>query len=329
MKYSIIVPIYKVELYLRECIESVENQTYRDWELILVDDGSPDNCPTICEEYAENDNRIIVVHKTNGGLVSARKAGLEVAKGEYAICLDGDDFLHKECLKTINSAIESYYPDVICFGHMLYSNGNVIYKPIQGHEYGFYNRQLMEEKIFPKLMYEQNHSKINPNLWSKVYRIDLYREYQTKVDSSISMGEDGACVYPLIANSNSIVILSDCLYYYRDNASSMTRMKKPLSWKNFETVYELYEKEIELDRLNMRKQFYQSRVHNLFIIACSMFYVKESYKEITCRIKDEMSKPQNIDAIKNARFKNMKLRLAHFAIKNNLFPLLKLFSLIH
>ena len=143
----------------------------------------------------------------------------------------------------------------------------------------------------------------------KVYRIDLYREYQTKVDSSISMGEDGACVYPLIANSNSIVILSDCLYYYRDNASSMTRMKKPLSWKNFEAVYELYEKEIELDRLNMRKQFYQSRVHNLFIIACSMFYVKESYKEITCRIKDEMSKPQNIDAIKNARFKNMKLRI--------------------
>ena len=83
MKFSIIVPIYKVEKYLCQCIDSILAQDYTDYELLLVDDGSPDTCPTICDEYAKKDNRIKVVHKPNGGLVSARKAGSEIAQGEW------------------------------------------------------------------------------------------------------------------------------------------------------------------------------------------------------------------------------------------------------
>ena len=90
---SIIVPIYKVEDYIRECIDSILAQTYPDFELILVDDGSPDSCGRICDDYANRDNRIKVVHKVNGGLTSARNAGLEVAKGEWIMHVDGDDWI--------------------------------------------------------------------------------------------------------------------------------------------------------------------------------------------------------------------------------------------
>lgn len=94
-KISIIIPVYKVEPYLRQCVDSVLSQTYTNFEIILVDDGSPDNCPVICDEYAAKDSRVKVIHKENGGLSDARNAGIKVAKGEYLFFLDSDDFFHK------------------------------------------------------------------------------------------------------------------------------------------------------------------------------------------------------------------------------------------
>ena len=95
-KTSVIVPIYKVEEYLHRCIDSIINQTYTNLEIILVDDGSPDNCPMICDEYAKKDSRIRVIHKKNGGLSDARNAGLEIATGEYIGFVDSDDWIHKD-----------------------------------------------------------------------------------------------------------------------------------------------------------------------------------------------------------------------------------------
>lgn len=96
---SIIVPIYKVERYLKRCVDSILNQTFTDFELILVDDGSPDNCGRICDEYAEKDNRIYVIHKENGGLSDARNAGLDYATGQYIIFVDSDDFVEPDLLE--------------------------------------------------------------------------------------------------------------------------------------------------------------------------------------------------------------------------------------
>ena len=115
-RFSIIVSIFKVEKYLHECIESVLHQTYDNFELILVDDGSPDGCGRICDEYARRDRRIRVVHKKNGGLISARKAGFEKANGEYILNIDGDDYIGKELLQKKNNAIEETYPDLVAFG---------------------------------------------------------------------------------------------------------------------------------------------------------------------------------------------------------------------
>ena len=98
-KISVIVPVYNVENYLRRCVDSIINQTYKNLEIILVDDGSPDNCPVICDEYAQKDSRIKVIHKENGGLSSARNCGMDMATGEYIGFVDGDDWIESDMYK--------------------------------------------------------------------------------------------------------------------------------------------------------------------------------------------------------------------------------------
>lgn len=116
-KISVIIPVYKVEQYLRNCIESVINQTYTNWELIMVDDGSPDNCPKICDEYAKTDERIKVIHQKNSGQACARNAAIKMATGEYVLCLDGDDYYAgTDVLQSINqNTLDN--PDVVIFGY--------------------------------------------------------------------------------------------------------------------------------------------------------------------------------------------------------------------
>lgn len=114
-KISVIVPVYKVELYLRRCVDSILSQTFKDFELLLVNDGSPDNCPYICDEYAKRDCRINVIHKNNGGLSSARNAGLDVAKGDYITFVDSDDWVADNYLEKLLDILVSTKSDIsIC-----------------------------------------------------------------------------------------------------------------------------------------------------------------------------------------------------------------------
>ena len=117
-RFSIIVPIYNVEAYLVECVESILVQTFENYELILVDDGSPDNCSAICDQYAAKDPRIQVIHKKNGGIVSARKAGTRQSRGQYILHVDGDDRIEEGMLSRIDSLIRQYdEPDIVSFGY--------------------------------------------------------------------------------------------------------------------------------------------------------------------------------------------------------------------
>ena len=114
-KVSVIIPIYKVETYLRECVDSVLCQTYHELEIILVDDGSPDNCGAICDEYAARDERIHVIHKSNGGQSDARNAGLRVASGDYFCCIDSDDYIMPEAIERLVQKAESTQSDIVVF----------------------------------------------------------------------------------------------------------------------------------------------------------------------------------------------------------------------
>lgn len=328
MKYSIIVPIYKIEKYLSQCIESVLVQDFKDYELILVDDGSPDSCPQICDSYAERDNRIKVVHKENGGLVSARKAGLAISSGDYAFCLDGDDFLHPECLQRVNNVLEQYKPDVICFGYIIFSEQHERMNPIN-LSHGFFSRNEMEKDILPNMIHTKSGNRLPPVVWSKVFKMDLYRKYQNLVCSQISMGEDGACSYPLISNANSIFIMKDCLYYYRQIETSMTKVKKPLIWENYDKVFALYEHEIDLEKCDLRVQLFRARTHNLFNLCMSQFYSGDTYRNVVSAIKEQfVNHPEYDAAIKGSDFDSFMMKLVRTALLYKFYPLFYMYSRI-
>lgn len=131
IKISVLMPVYNVENYLRQSIDSVLLQTYKNWELIIVDDGSSDDSGRICDEYAAEDERINVIHKSNMGLLSARRDGIKAARGDYGIFLDSDDFLEADCMERIVSEIEKTSADIIIYRGYIYnfrrSNSDVLY----------------------------------------------------------------------------------------------------------------------------------------------------------------------------------------------------------
>lgn len=199
MRFSVIVPIYNVEKYLAECIDSVLAQTYTDFELILVDDGSPDGCGRICDEYAEKDSRITVIHKENGGLVSARKAGIKTAVGEYVVTLDSDDMIAPEMLRRANEIIKEHKADLISFA-IEFFNEDSSYTAVENVPGGLYARSDIESKIFPKMLMAENMEHMFYYLCAKVIRREILIKPQLAVDNAISLGEDVSClmrVYPL------------------------------------------------------------------------------------------------------------------------------------
>lgn len=313
-RFSIIVPIYNVEKYLRKCINSLLEQRYKAFEIILVDDGSPDRCPDICDSYLQKDNRIKVIHKENGGLVSARKAGCEVAIGEYILNVDGDDWVVPEYLKRISDIIDKYHPDCVCFGTKRIENEKVRNCPLS-LESGFYDRFSIENIIFPILIESKEGIYFSPSICSKAIKRKIYTKYQMIINDKIRIGEDQACTKPVIYHSKSVYIMSDCLYCYRINPVSMTKEKKPFSWEVPELLGKHFEKTIRLDEFDFQEQVYRNVVHNLFNVAVSQFYGKESYFVTVKNIHNNLKRHYYEKAIINCKYKKYKGRLAQFALK--------------
>lgn len=326
---SVIVPIFKVETYLRECVDSVLGQSYNDYELILVDDGSPDGCPAICDEYATKDSRIKVVHKPNGGLVSARKAGVIIATGDYAMCLDGDDYLEADCLQKVAEQIEKFSPDVICFGHNETCNGKLVSRPIKGYESEVYNRNEIQRKIFPNLLYSMTKPSFPASVWAKCYKMELYREEQLAVADCIKIGEDYAVSKPCVYRAESLVVMKCCLYNYRLNPESMTKDRKPFNLDNYEWRYNHIMNRIDSTSFGFQQQLDNYTVHGLFNACVTQFYAHENYFKVCRRIAKCLDRDVYRCCIKNAKFQSSKnAQLMHFAMKYRLYSLMWLYSKI-
>lgn len=226
MKYdvSVIVPIYNVSSFLPQCIDSILAQTYREYELILVDDGSTDGCYEICEAYKEKDSRIKVLHKKNEGLVRARKDGLRMATGEFISYVDGDDWIEPNMLERLYTTIETERVDIaICARYE--DTGDSTREVYHGIIEGRYDKAAMLSDVYPKMIVNEAFFEwgILSVVWDKLYRKELLEPYQMAVDERLTMGEDAACVYPCLLNANSIYILHECLYHYRQSNSSMIK----------------------------------------------------------------------------------------------------------
>ena len=214
MLFSVIVPIYNIEKYIRRCIESVLIQSFADFELILVDDGSPDMCGEICDEYAKTDERIRVIHKENGGLVSARQAGIRVAKGDYIFNLDGDDAITSTALEDAYKIICDTKADIVGFSYQCCQNGKngeIINDLV---EEGFYDKKGIEKHIMPKLLSDKNMEHMFYFLWGKAIKRDLVTKHQLSVNTAISLGEDLSCIVPCYLEAEKVYMSRKVAYLY-------------------------------------------------------------------------------------------------------------------
>ena len=220
---SVIVPIFRIEKYLPECIDSLLDQSFLNFELILVDDGSPDNCPKICDDYSKKDARIKVLHKENGGLLSARKAGLKEAKGKYISYVDGDDWVDKFYLDTLFKLAEANDSDLVTTGHFREFDGKI--ETIKPKTAGIYDESELKSSIIPNAIYNGDFCEhgMSTYVWNKLFKRELLNKVLFDVPNEIIMGEDAAITYSYLAISKSLVVSRIPLYYYRQRHDSIVK----------------------------------------------------------------------------------------------------------
>lgn len=226
---SIIVPVYNVEEYLKECIDSILNQTYKNLEIILVNDGSTDKSGSICEDYAKVDSRIKVVHKKNGGLSDARNLGLDRALGEYVIFIDSDDYIDQRMCEILLNYANKYSVDIVsCNFKRVFENNIIEFNvPLFKEKIKIFTNDEVLEKYFLTLAPEIFAT------WNKLYKKSLFFTDE-KIRFPVNrLHEDIATTYRLYAESKKVVLLNELLYNYRQRSNSI--MKK-ISHKNIEDL---------------------------------------------------------------------------------------------
>ena len=226
---SVIVPIYMIDRFLGHCIESIIGQSFPNLEIILVDDGSRDRCPEICDLYAKKDDRITVIHKPNGGLVSARKAGLAASHGKYVTYVDGDDWIGHGHIGSLLSAAEITDADMVCAGF----TRNLFSKTASStnsYPSGLYEGEELTKLRRSMLSYGEFYRPgIFTYVWNKLFRREILLEAQNNVDERISIGEDGAVTYPAFLKCRRVAVTESVAYHYRQREDSMLKQSAPYS----------------------------------------------------------------------------------------------------
>ncbi len=220
---SVIVPIYMIDRYAGLCVESILNQTYRNLEILLVDDGGRDRCPEICDLYAAKDKRINVIHKANAGLVSARKAGLRESNGEYIAYVDGDDWIGPGFIEGLYTAAKTSAADMVCAGFTrdLFSKSAAFTNVFPSGIYeGRRLTELWKAVISASPRYRPG---ISTYVWNKLFRREILLDTQSMVDNRISIGEDGAVTYPALLKSKTVAVIDNVAYHYRQREDSMLK----------------------------------------------------------------------------------------------------------
>ena len=212
---SVIIPVYKVEKYLEECVDSIISQTYENLEIILVDDGSPDKCPDLCDRYKETDGRIKVIHKENGGLSSARNAGIDICSGEYIAFIDSDDRIAEDYMEKLCSAIETENADIAMCDFMytgLLAQYNKKYNSLR------FPRFIADWREVLRRYYEDENGTALVVAWGKLYRRELFRTLRYPVGR---IHEDEFVFAELMLNCRKAVWIEEKLYFYLQRENSI------------------------------------------------------------------------------------------------------------
>lgn len=272
---SVIVPVYKAEAYLKKCVDSIINQTYKNLEIILIDDGSPDSCPQMCDDFAKLDERIVVIHKENGGLSSARNAGIDVARGDYIGFIDSDDYIRPEMYERLYTSLINTCADLcICscqrvneFGENISNNS-----PIK-------DEVLTREQCFSKIFLSNGWYYVTAPM--KLYKRELFAGLRFK---NGKLHEDEFFIHHLIGKCDIIATISDELYMYLQRDGSIMHTLSP---KNYLCIIDAY-----IDRHQYFKQHKYKDFAKKSLISAYSYIVRfinsGTYKEHRIELKNRI-----------------------------------------
>lgn len=268
-KVSIIVPVYNVELYIDKCLESLINQSMKDIEIILIDDGSTDNSGKICDSYAIKDKKVKVIHKNNRGLSNSRNCGLDIAKGEYISFVDSDDFIHPQMIEILYKTIISNNGDiVICDFQRIYENNNIKFKQYKTEQ----NIKIYNNIEALNELYSKNVVKF-VIAWNKLYKRELFinLRYREK-----KFHEDEFIIHELLYRSNKVIDIPLQLYFYLQRQDSIMGAK--FSVKRLDG----------LDAYRERIHFFQEK-HEKELLKKAVFRYSKEFFQYYYKLKYEVS----------------------------------------
>lgn len=272
MLVSVIVPVYNVEQYLRRCINSIIGQTYNNLDIILVNDGSTDICPRICEEYQKKDSRIRVIHKNNQGLGYARNSGLNIAYGEYVVFVDSDDWLSKTHIENLVYTIKENHADAVFGSHIrAMSNGQEIVRPIRIKK-GIYTGSALQDGILLPLIGAEtgfnNDVQLEPSVWSNMYSMKIIRDNMLYfVNEKQIASEDIFFNFDFIIHSSRIAVVDENGYFYFENQKSLSKNYKPNRLQRTINYYNEIERKLKQINLFEKGKYRLQRTYLLKIRA--------------------------------------------------------------
>ena len=313
-KVSVIIPVYKVEKYLKRCVESVVNQTYKNTEIILVNDGSPDNCGVICDEYAKIDSRIKVIHKANGGLSSARNAGLDIASGEYIMFVDSDDWIEEDSLEKLDKYMDMSY-DIINF-KFRFAKGKTKNIELNDKLKDSYECDLLSyiDKLFL--------GELDFFIWNKLYKKNLFDKVRFPEGRNY---EDLATIYKLYFKAKNIIVTDYTLYYYwLGNSNSITSNSTIKNMTDYLlSAKEIYEVNKNYLQINKRDFSSEDTWYKMMIIQLLINYTKSTYKDDDLK-REILSELRSSKAKISAVYKQGKIIKYALYKSRLLIPIIKL-----
>ena len=317
---SVIVPVYKTEEYLERCVNSILNQTYKDIELILVDDGSPDKCPEICDMFAKKDERVKVLHKANGGVSTARNAGLEIATGDYITFVDSDDYIELDMYEKMLSKAAEYGCDVIMCDCMKdYPDHSTIYThDIRG---GFYSYEELVIEYYPHLLMMENVE--YPATISNVTILwkNTLNTPDMRYEPAIRFSEDLLFGAKLLRNAKSFYYMKgEALYHYIFNESSASHTFVDDKWDDYIKLFRCINNEFSNYRsFDFKNQIDLCLLFFVYNTVGEIYSINYSYIQKRNKIYEILNTPEVVDMFKNIDiFKlnvSTKLKIITFVYK--------------
>lgn len=261
---SIIVPLYNVKDYLGRCVESIRRQTYRNIEILLVDDGSTDGSEIICDELADKDERIRVFHLERGGVVKARKKGVEQAKGLYILFIDSDDWIENEMVEFLAKCATASNADIVTSGLMVEKEYSST-KRVDISDEGIYEKE-QKKGLYQYLMYDgRGRYGIMPSFVTKLIRTSLLRDVYTGLCDKIQYGDDAAVVYSSCIRASKIMVTHEVFYHYEQREGSMTHDVDMHFFSGLNEVYLFIQQNIED---NLYKDILKDQLDAYFVDKC-------------------------------------------------------------